>query len=188
MIELNGNHVMVDLETLGTSTGDVIVSIGAVQFDASGVRENQFYCEIDVESSLKAGMTINSKTLAWWLQQSDSARQALVHALEGACQLGAALDEFSLWYRKVGANGVWANGAAFDIAMLEGAYTRMGRKIPWKHTQQRCYRTLRSFFLQVQCTAESGVAHNALDDAKWQAHHTIDIFRHVNDYRPLVQP
>ena len=39
------NHVMVDIETLGTTNNSVVLSIGAVKFDHQGLGE-EFYAEI----------------------------------------------------------------------------------------------------------------------------------------------
>jgi hypothetical protein len=47
-------NVMIDIETLGTRPGSVILSIGACRFGADGIGE-EFYRAIDVLDSLMAG-------------------------------------------------------------------------------------------------------------------------------------
>jgi Mesyanzhinovviridae exonuclease len=79
------NHVMLDLETLGTEAGCVVVAIGAVAFDPMGayvhppdmtnLQSDEFYAVIDIQSCLDAGLRINGNTLYWWLQQSPDARR-----------------------------------------------------------------------------------------------------------------
>ena len=68
------SRIMVDLETLGTAPGSVILSIGAVRFDVEKGLLDEFYVNIDVESSQRLGLTIDGDTVMWWLKQSDAAR------------------------------------------------------------------------------------------------------------------
>ena len=77
-------HVMIDLETLGTLPGSVILSIGAVVFDPSKpiseCIEGQFYCVVNTEDSLRHGLKLNQATLDWWERQSQEAREVLHEA------------------------------------------------------------------------------------------------------------
>lgn len=46
--------IMVDLETMGTSSNAAIVDIGAVEFDIDaevGLLGAEFYCNIDIQTS-----------------------------------------------------------------------------------------------------------------------------------------
>lgn len=74
-------HVMVDLETLGTKPGSVILSIGAVTFDldGSGRDGRTFYQRVNIQSCLDAGMTVDGDTVEWWFHPDrDQARRALL--------------------------------------------------------------------------------------------------------------
>lgn len=176
MFELRGDHISFDLETIGTVPGDAIVSIGAVVFNSHGVTDLTFYKEISVADSMRAGFTINPQTLAWWMKQSAGARDALIGALEGGANVGETLDDFAQWVKKYAPVGVWSNGPAFDQAFLDVAAQKTGRKPPiWF----RAARDVRTIVDLTQCPMppSMGVAHNALDDAQFQAQWIINCHR-----------
>lgn len=177
-MELKGNNCMLDIESVGTKPGCAIVSLGAVSFNEHAVTNNKFYTVFSIKSQLPHDLRMNPETLSWWMQQSGEAREALLAALDPTTvDLANGLDRFALWYRTQGFNAVWANGASFDFAILTTAAQRVGREMPWKYRDERCYRTLRALCPDVKCTADAGVAHNALADSIWQAQHTVDIFK-----------
>jgi hypothetical protein len=164
------NHVMIDLETLGTKADSVILSIGAVKFDLGSdkVDDAAFYASISIDSNLDVGRRIDESTLLWWLTQS-SAAQRVFH--ESKCSLETALIELASWYGS-DKNIVWSNGADFDIAMLSHAYSQFKMSTPWAFWNTRCVRTYRSLPRAASIPKPTqGVAHNALSDALNQARH-----------------
>jgi len=160
------NNVMVDLETLGNGPQSVIIAIGAVKFDESGLGE-EFYEVVDAQSCVDAGLKMDVSTIMWWMQQSDEARAAFKRE---SISLWEALDKFSDF---VGADDkVWGNGASFDNTILGSAYRAVEEEQPWKFWNDRCYRTVKAMYPD-KPIPRSGVHHNALDDAKSQALHLI---------------
>jgi hypothetical protein len=139
------DDVMVDLETLGTRAGCVVVSIGAVKFSpTTGFVDvdNAFYEVVDVEYSMRAGLVAEAGTLKWWMKQSDEARA--VFSSQDAVSLPAALVRFAEWVSDEGDYGdvkMWGNGAGFDNPILSAAFAVGGIKQPWYHWNDRCYRT-----------------------------------------------
>jgi hypothetical protein len=176
-------HVMLDLETMGTGNTAAIVAIGAVAFDGEGVTMNPFYCAVDLRTSVELGMQLDVATVLWWVQQSDGARESTFPA--HAIPLPQALLGFSEWMGAVNGKEVWGNGATFDNVILRNAYAlvqatqkeRMGSvgrfECPWSFRNDRCYRTMRAMLPAVD-TVAVGVAHNALDDAIYQAKYLIE--------------
>jgi len=162
-------NVMVDLETLGNGSNAVIISIGAVEFDKTGLGR-EFYMRVDPQSCVDAGLKMDVSTVMWWMQQSDAARSAFKGP--GAFPLDVALGEFAAWYPKDAC--LWGNGATFDNVILGNAYKALSGAQPWAYWADRCYRTLKSLRPDIKM-ARAGVHHNALDDAKDQATHAIDI-------------
>lgn len=163
------NNVMLDLETLGTSPGCVILSIGAVFFDKTGLGQ-EFYQTIDVQSSIDAGLTMSGGTFKWWMGQQGAARKAL---FEDTVQVRVALAHFSHWLAEhcdTKTVKVWGNGSDFDNPILEAAYEKVGMETPWNFWNNRCYRTVCDVLNDRQRKQE-GVHHHALDDAKSQAQH-----------------
>lgn len=179
-MRLEDNQCSLDIETLGTKPGCAVVSIGAVAFSKDRVLPARFYRVLDIKSQLKLDLRINPETLAWWMDQDPAVQLTLKDALSMAGQIGEALDEFSLWYRKQCFNAVWARGASFDFAILTTAAQRAGRELPWKFWQERCQRTVTAMYPEVQ-VPRSGTYHNALDDAITQAQHLVDIHRYSHD-------
>lgn len=168
-------NIMVDLETLGTSNNAVIISIGAVEFDVdSGVLGRELYMTIDPQSCVSAGLEIDASTVIWWMQQSDAARSAF---RSPQWSLASALQYFSDWY-PADADALWGNGATFDNVLLSNAYRKTGLEQPWRYSDDRCYRTLKSLRRDIKQEAV-GTAHNALDDAKYQALHAIKLLKNI---------
>lgn len=175
-------HVMMDLETLDTRPGAVILSIGAVVFDyKNDLLGAEFHQIINVDSSVKAGCTISESTQKWWSEQSDEAKKTLNDAKEGKGKdLKDALNGFGHYLDLLGAPPskicLWGNGSDFDNVLLIAAYEKAGMTPPWKFYNNRCYRTLKSLKPGIKLVRE-GTYHNALDDAKTQARHAIQLLR-----------
>lgn len=179
-------HVMIDLETMSTRADAAIVSIGAVAFevvdrpnditdmDFYGLVEQdmlgeEFYVNVDLQSCIDAGLAVDAGTIYWWLQQSEAARNALLDTTKPRLHLHRALQAFSDFFNKVGAEFLWAHGTSFDIAILGNAYLKSHIKnTPWIYNKVRDTRGLYDMF-EAWPQKNVGTAHNALDDAKSQA-------------------
>ena len=165
-------HIMLDLETMGNSSNAAITAIGAVKFTVEDGIIDSLYHKVDLESSVALGGIIDPSTVLWWLKQSDAARKEMQAP---GVFLTTALGSFHSW---VGADAdvrVWGNGAAFDNVILVNAYKDAGWvEAPWKHWNDRCYRTLKALYPDVPKIAPT-VAHHALADAEAQARHLIEI-------------
>lgn len=147
--------VMVDLETLGTKPGSVILSIGAVAFNprkpwdpmfGQPVNEVRFLSLVSLESCLDVGLRIDPGALRFWLEQEHIARK---QAFAGDVPIGAALRSLSDWLYKIapGENGessakIWGHGASFDPPILAAAYDKCGLPLPWKFREVRDTRTV----------------------------------------------
>lgn len=162
------NHVMLDVETLGTSADACILSIGAVKFDleSTAMDDAGFYASISVESNLSAGRRIQESTLLWWLNQ-DKAAQDVFH--EAKQTLQGALSDLDDWLG-AGEYMMWSNGADFDLPMVAHAYITNGLEVPWSFWRSRCVRTYKNLpgAKDVKLSFP-GVKHNALADAVYQA-------------------
>jgi exodeoxyribonuclease VIII len=178
-------NIMLYLETLGNSANSVIIAIGAVKFDSTGLGE-EFYEVIDAESCVQDGLTMEASTAMWWMQQSDEARWAfkrsgvtLPQVLEKFVKFcGCDTIRINADMRRVVDTTenmkIWGNGASFDNTILSNAYRKTSIKQPWAFWNDRCYRTMKSLYPQV-VMARQGTYHNALDDAKSQAAHMVEI-------------
>lgn len=160
-------HVMLDLETLGTTADAVILSIAAVRFDldSDAIDDRAFYTSVDIDSNLAQGRRIQEDTLLWWMQQSEEARRVF---FEPKLTLSAALQDLRDWFGPdADHTHVWSNGADFDLPMLAHAFWHNQLQCPWRFWMSRCVRTYRAL-PQAQGLKLSN-QHHALHDAINQA-------------------
>ena len=161
--------VMIDFETLGTKPTSVPVSIGAVAFNPnSATIISKFHRNIDIDSSLAAGLTIGGATVMWWLNQTAEARKAL--ADPPPISIKEMMSDFTRWVKPIlGRDGnVWSHGSIFDISIIENIYRTFGESPPWFFTRIMDTRTvfrITSFDFTAWNKARGGVAHNSLDDS-----------------------
>jgi hypothetical protein len=167
------NDVMVDLETLGTVPGSVILSIGAVAFDEMEVAAEGFYVPIRRVDCELAGLSTSSETLAWWEKQTPEARKVLADPT--GVSLAEALNSFNDYLEQFGDTvSIWGDGANFDNPLLAVAYDKASIRPAYKFWNERCYRTVKNQYPDVKL-ARTGTHHNALDDARCQAEHLVRI-------------
>lgn len=171
--------IMIDIETLGTTAGSVILSIGAVAFDpAERALGPRHYGVVSIASSLSLGATVDPDTVDWWSKRTPAAQRVIFAALSpDASTLPDALDRLSDYLRGQDSPAdlrIWGNGSDFDNVLLVAAYAQAGRKPPWRFYNHRCFRTLKNLFPGHEPVRE-GEHHNALDDAVHQARHALAI-------------
>ena len=161
-------HIMLDLETFGSGSTAVIVSIGAVKFyPGHDDLLDSFYTAVSPSSCTRVGLKMDASTMLWWMapERADARNQLLNGE---AVELPEALDGFAQW---LGAKRgpVWGNGAAFDNVILRNAYFAIGEEAPWPFWNDRCFRTLKALAPKNLEPRRQGTHHNALDDAIHQA-------------------
>ena len=91
----NNLFIMYDLETLGLETKDPIVQIGAVAWVPRMDLDLEHFTTFETTIRYKS-MTCDYGTVAWWMQQSENAREHVFNNKE-AVTLGAALYKFCTW-------------------------------------------------------------------------------------------
>lgn len=162
--------IMIDIETLGTGTNAVVLSIGAVKFDIEkGKIGSTFHMALDIQEQMNAGRVVDAQTLAWWMKQP---QEVLTPLFEKAKPVKEVLELFTRW---AGKNlYVHGNGAGFDITIMESLYSSMGKKHFWKYNKIMDLRTFKRFSNPNNYTIDNkGDKHNALDDAMAQAKFVI---------------
>lgn len=174
------HFVMIDLETIGTSPGCSILSIGAAEFSPALGPDAKFYATVSRQSCRDAGLSEDPRTLEWWHRQIDS---RILNDAPGHSSIGEALHQFAFWLQQVSPLDkdllVYGNGADFDLPILAEAYRRCGLRQPWAPYSGRCYRTLKNLRPNI-VLVRTGSKHNALDDAVSQAEHAT---RLMNDLK-----
>ncbi len=184
----NFDHIMVDLETFDNIPTAAMSSIGALAFDPYADWINGevpddvpvFYKNVDINSCIKANMSVDGGTIQWWMEQSDSARKALFDPAPE--KLPSVMWAFSKWVwdqrepkgkdLKTGRTTykpyyIWSHGATFDLPILSYAYRQVNKIQPWNFVNARDTRTLFhiAFNAKRGSYTDDGTKHNALDDA-----------------------
>lgn len=156
--------IMLDLETLGTKPGCVILQLAAVEFEGDAILA-LFDVKIDIKSCLEAGLYIDTETLKWWSQQEN-----IGSVMTGTESLREALEAFSRWVALCESGEIWANGASFDFPILAAAYEKVGLEQPWSFRDERCLRTVRALSGVGDLKGRElvGLAHDAMSDCKYQ--------------------
>lgn len=170
------NNFMVDIETLGTGTNAVILSIGAVGLSLGGnmVEFNEI---IDPNSLPRDKFSIDFDTVRWWMLNSEVARKRICEASYGT-PANVALEQFCKWVKRYfdcDKVKVWGNGASFDQPILNNAFRAFGIATPWKFWNERCYRTFKALYPDIKADPrpDDNVVHDALDDARTQFGHLM---------------
>lgn len=170
--------VMVDLETLGSRPGCAILSIGAVAFGPEGFGP-EFYAVVSRPAQKQLGLHEDPATIDWWSRQSVEAQAVLRDAAsDTAVPLAAVLKGLNLYLAQFGVRDVkvWGNGSDFDNAILSCCYGAVEQAPGWKFWNNRCYLTLKNLYDPGGAKLNrTGTYHNALDDAKTQALHAIQL-------------
>jgi len=164
---MTGRHVMLDLETFGTRPGSVLRSVGAVVFGLRAGLGEEFYHNIERQSQLDAGLTIDAQTESWWARQSADAQ---AHLTDNTAPLATVAALFHAWFARTGGAYVWCQGANFDAVLWEAACAKVGIAVPWRYFNVRDTRTVYDICgFDAKALPRDGTFHNALDDAKHQA-------------------
>lgn len=168
-------HCSFDLETFGTSSNAVMVSLGISFFNLYEARVVSFPLYFDVDDCLSHGMSVDAGALRFWMGQPDEARDALYAASpyslsEGLKVLNGYIDEFA--HPKE--FSAWSH-ATFDPPILCNAFKTVGLPCNIHYREFKDIRTLTSVYKKLCKNAEKHerpsefVHHSALDDAIYQA-------------------
>lgn len=177
MISFTPLHIMLDLETASLEPNAAILQIGAVVF--SGPESSaEFNTYVSLASCEAEGMHVSQATLDWWDRQNPQLR---ARVFGGTTPIADALESFHEWVesleRKYGtAAHLWSNGADFDLPILKSAYQIFG-EYPFNFRNHRCYRTISALDESLKKKFVNPLAHDALDDALYQAKVAADVMR-----------
>jgi hypothetical protein len=134
-------HLMIDIETLGTRSGAIVMSVALVRFsDEAAVSLN-----LAVHEQQALGLEIDPGTSAFWAEQAAANPATWTAATHNPLPLATALPYIDSWIHWAAGGDdwlVWCHGATFDCPLLDEVYRRFGLPSPWKFWQVRDTRTL----------------------------------------------
>jgi len=192
----NNCELMLDNETLGTTVGSPVITIGAVLFDpyssdsSEELARRALMIRIDISDSIKYSTGVDGGTIRWWFEQKDEAIKALVG--NDSVPVQAALRTLERYCNERGSfmadeffddicdfpkcNRFWAKDPDFDMRLLQHYYDHpdLSGKLPWTFHKCRSVRTVQDLAwpeggLERPEFDVPGVAHNASWDAITQA-------------------
>jgi hypothetical protein len=166
----NVRDISLDIE----ACGDVVVSIGACEFDlvTGDIGETRYWI-LDLQKQLNAGLKMDGKAFEWWLTLSNEARQAVTASVKR--NPAAVIEELRafIWHDKEAAR-VWAYPTSYDLPVIARMCGAFKVKVPWRWTETMDARTLWKLALMVKpdlarVEIEATIEHHALADAEQQA-------------------
>lgn len=183
------NNLMLDIETMGNSSEAAIMSIGACYFDPTiGEIGETFHEQINLETSVQAGMKLDTSTVLWWMSQDDEARSKF-KGNGKAEHINHVLLRFEKFVKPNAQ--VWGNGIAFDNIIVNNAYLKtFGKCAPWKFWNDRDVRTIVAIGQSIGFDPKrdlpfEGVKHDALADSIHQARYVSLIWRKLTRHDSL---
>lgn len=198
-------NIMLDLETAALTPDAAIFTIGAVAFTPHDPYLGaEFKMNINLQSCKREMMRVDNRTLQWWDKQDPRAQRGLTHP--APVGLRTALQAFVRWFNEFNRTGpadfdntrtfIWAGPLNFDLPIIEHALRTQDITPPWHYRNTRCYKTLIDVAYRCGLRKEmwevedTGVKHDALDDAKWQAAQAARILQLMKrmELAPAVQP
>ncbi|HLO43882.1 MAG TPA: 3'-5' exonuclease [Leadbetterella sp.] len=172
------DQLMVDLETLGTKPGAVILSVALVEWNWKGEIGKKGVFKFPLAESVSIGFMIEPGTVDWWNRQD---KQAFAEALD--YELGDG--DFNAMIRFFQSSGdvemsVWGNGARFEFGLLAEYFEKRNIALPWKHTMERDVRTIVSLLPEVKKMWNFvGNKHNPLDDCENQIGYLVETLKNL---------
>lgn len=156
---------MIDIETLGTRTTSQIVQIGACYFDRNTGEIGKEFC---MNIAPSGHFTTDQKTLNWWKEQSQEARDSVFTNQEPMIKVVGELVDF---LKK--ADCLWSH-ATFDVPIIMNTLFVAGLEMPVHYRGMRDIRTLMDIAQHRSEKVREGIHHNGLDDAKFQVGYVVE--------------
>lgn len=173
--------LMIDIESLDLGPRPVITQVALLGYDLNEdelleIRHTHFY-PIEPQQKIIPARTISASTIAWWMTQSDEAREKFeLSTATDFEDLVALARNLVTVFNQLTDNGkanyeIVAKGPQFDIVALETLLKEVGLEVPWKYDRVRDLRTMLSLagINPKNVDKPAGmVPHVAMWDSRWQ--------------------
>lgn len=184
--------VMTDIETLGTNSDSTIIQVSAIAFDINtGEHISEFNQIVDIEKN-ENPIKITGGTVKWWMKTNKELFSLLLNSGEYSSE--QVLRNFHEWIAGLSddKNNVylWGNGILFDNKMIQHQLELVGLEYPIFYRNDRDLRTLVDLTcvklgttekeLKERYKDDSLVAHNALDDVKYQINLAVSCYKELS--------
>jgi hypothetical protein len=151
---------MIDIETMSTRHDALVLSFAAQAFElrASGPWLGDTLVHVlCVREQLALGRHVEHRTVQWWAHlDRAAAREHWLRGQQVAAQVALQALTGFLQLHMGSSGSLWANGAAFDVTVLETLYSATGwQAVPWRYNAVRDARTVYRVCPQVRTLGES---------------------------------
>lgn len=170
-------NAMIDLETLSTRYDAAVVSIGVAIFNDEKILDSAGWA---LKPETVVGH-IDPKTVAWWMEQADVARE---FSFNGKILPHTAAFELKTLLARFDVKEVWSKDPHFDHVILTSWWEKLGGvgEFPYHYRAPRSYRTLESETIRAGYDKQmweqyNYVAHIPIEDAVAQARAVIAMRR-----------
>lgn len=134
-------HIMVDIETLGTRAGAIVLSAAFVRcHDEASMTMNW-----SIPDQQALGLEIDPQTHAWWGEQNTKYPGVWERVIADPQPLSVALPYVGTWLQWAAGGSdflIWCHGATFDCPLMSEVFRRADVPCPWQYWQVRDTRTL----------------------------------------------
>ena len=170
--------IMLDCETLSTDHSAVVLSLGAVKFNAFTLQSpfEDFYMRLDADDQIEKGRHVSESTMEWWSKQPEDIQEEAL----GPQDRRSVVDTLNAFNKfLVGADKIWCQGPHFDITILETLYKQYGINTNWQYYQVMDSRTIFGVLGDPRDRNRASL-HNAVEDCRSQAQGVQQLFRQHN--------
>lgn len=173
-------HIMLDIETLSSTSNAVMIQIAAIEFNPqTGEEISTFNGYLDRNMSSNLGMVESQNTLDWWKVENEELLQSILSKGQGVDPKDTMKD-FMKFIDDPFECLVWSH-ATFDFVIVQNYLTKTkNRKMAFKNAMD--LRTLVYLSgIDLSSYDWSGKTHDALDDCRFQIKFTVDSMNALNN-------
>lgn len=182
--------IMVDIETLGTSSDSTIFQIAAISFDiTTGNIHSKFNLIANIAED--ESLNVDGSTLKWWLNTDKELLTILLNKGVGSSKF--LLNEFYKWLTNeissVKHTYLWGNGILFDNKMIQHQFNNIGLDYPIYYRNDRDVRTIVELTshklgitedeLKEKYSDDSLIEHDAYDDCIYQIKLVVNCYHEL---------
>lgn len=164
----NPTYIMFDIETMDLLPSAALTQVGVIAFQREGQSHkiiSKLLLTVSPDHWGDNGRTFSGSTVAWWMGQSDKARESITNGLLTQRAVVETFHTFVLKYLDKKEGLVWSKGN-LDILVMEDLFRVYNLQCPWLYSQVRDLRTL--LWLSAPKLERTGVEHDAFEDARFQ--------------------
>ena len=178
---MNRNHIVLDLETLGTNRNAPILSVGMVVISDLEIKTT-YYVVLDViEQEQLFGRKADADTEKWWREQLETkeGKFAWDAATDEPESVHEGLRDVCDIFAENATHEVWGNSNTFDNEILRSLME--AANLPtWSFRKDRDFRTLKELYKEKVPEPEfQGFRHVAIVDALHEADWLIQILKYI---------